>query len=138
MHAALGDAYVERVGMYPVLAELADSVLSNWYAATVVLPEGFGPDSVAGPFIVGNPEGTTWTASPEIVTIDGNVATPTATGEVTLTKTCGTHTRSYRLVVTMTTGVTDVDASDAAIVAREYFNLNGQSLGTKRPESAGI
>ena len=138
VHAALGDAYVEREGMYPVLAELADSVLSNWYAATVVLPEGFGPDSVAGPFIVGNPEGTTWTASPEIVTIDGNVATPTATGEVTLTKTCGTHTRSYRLVVTMTTGVTDVDASDAAIVAREYFNLNGQSLGTKRPESAGI
>lgn len=138
VHAALGDAFVEREGMYPVLAELADSVLSNWYAATVVLPEGFGPDSVAGPFIVGNPEGTTWTASPEIVTIDGNVATPTATGEVTLTKTCGTHTRSYRLMVTMTTGVTDVNATDAAIVAREYFNLNGQSLGTKRPESAGI
>ncbi len=139
VHAALGDAYIEREGMYPVLAELADSALSNWYAATVVLPEGCTADSVTTAFTVGAPEGTTWTATPAIVNFEGTHATPTQVGEVTITKTYGTHSRSYRLnVKAVPSGVTDVNTSQAAIVGREYFNLNGQSLGQKRPEGAGI
>ena len=132
----LGSAFSLAEGCYPVLTEHADSALINWWAATVVLPEGSTASDVQGEFTVGHPAGTEWSASPDIVTFVGTKAYPSAMGQVTITKTLGDHSRSYVLNVSKTSGISDVTAG-VQVVATSWFTLSGQQL-RERPTAQGV
>ena len=80
-----------------------------------------------GTFVVGTPEGTVWTASPAIVTFDGVNAIPTATGEVTITKTMGELSKSYKLTIASTTGVGGAVA-DSPVLSVTYYDLQGREV----------
>lgn len=124
---SLGSAFQLKEGFYPTLASMTGNVLLDFYAATPVLGPLDTRDNVHGPFVVGTPEGTVWTASPAIITFDGSNAIPTATGEVTITKTMGELSRSYKLTIASTTGVAGTVAS-SPVLSVTYYDLQGREV----------
>ena len=124
---SLGAAFQLKEGFYPTLVSMAGNALLDFYAATPVLGPLDTRDNVHGTFVVGTPEGTVWTASPAIVTFDGVNAIPTATGEVTITKTMGELSKSYKLTIASTTGV-DGTVADSPVLSVTYYDLQGREV----------
>lgn len=124
---SLGAAFQLKEGFYPTLVSMAGNALLDFYAATPVLGPLDTRDNVHGTFVVGTPEGTVWTASPAIVTFDGVNAIPTATGEVTITKTMGELSKSYKLTIASTTGV-DGAVADSPVLSVTYYDLQGREV----------
>lgn len=122
--AALGDAFTHATACYPVLNP-ADT-LAQWHAATVLLADGDTWQSVAHKLTIGTPEGVAWTSSPNL-SISGTTVATTALGEAWLTKTYGTHQRTYKLNVTALSGIDEI-SNDAQVVGVDYYDLQGRRL----------
>jgi len=150
----LGEAYLQKAGMYPTLAFFADNELANWFAAVPVFADGDDPMNVNGPFIVGTPAATEWTCSDNLYIIDGTVycdeigegwvkktyTVPTlariqaAEGEETTGK---VYEKIYYVNVLKTSsGVQDVTAKN--ILGTVYYNIQGVIVGTDTPTTAGV
>lgn len=139
--ARLSDSFVAaRTGMYPMLTCFEGDTLAQFMAAAVVLNAGDSYRHVNRQFTVGTPDGTTWTWTPaNALQLSGNTMLAQALGAVTLTKTCGNYSRSYLLNIDSTNGINDVEAdAGATVVAVEYFDLQGRSLGNQRPQGRGL
>ena len=83
----------------------------------------------------GTPTGTEWTMSGNLF-LNGNTVDSNAEGDSWMTKTFGTHSRTYALHIDRATGIDGI-AADAALKSRAYYTVSGISLGPVRPSSAG-
>ena len=105
-----GDDYT-----YPRLVTLAANPYAQAYAAqaiprTISYRDAMGnttsytDDPITGNFYVGCPDDVMWTASPDVITLDGNTAsfTKTCQDTLTMTATCGDVAVSTRLACNVT------------------------------------
>lgn len=121
--------------MYPTLAAFQADSLANWFAAVPVVADGDSYGHIRSAFTVGTPAGTEWTMSGNLF-LNGNTVDSNAEGDSWMTKTFGTHSRTYALHIDRATGIDGI-AADAALKSRAYYTVSGISLGPVRPSSAG-
>ena len=128
-------AFVVIPGMYPTLAAFQADSLANWFAAVPVVADGDSYGHIRSAFTVGTPAGTEWTMSGNLF-LNGNTVDSNAEGDSWMTKTFGTHSRTYALHIDRATGIDGI-AADAALKSRAHYTVSGISLGPVRPSPAG-
>ena len=111
---------------YPILC---DADHAKVHAAAIITAEGDTYDNVTQDFSVGAPDGLTWAASTDKLTIDGNKATFTGSfhGTLTLTATCGQATATTELTCLVGEDRVAQTASDTGrvAVARKHYTTSG-------------
>ena len=118
-----GDDYT-----YPYLH---DNDYSKAYAAAVIPAEGDSYNSITGAFCVGAPDGVTWTASADEVSVTSNNATFTATydGTLTMTATCGEASVSTELTCNVEIdGISSIDSNGRTVAAERFYTVDGQQV----------
>lgn len=128
-----GDDYT-----YPILA---DNDYAKAYAAIVVPAQGDSLSSITGSFHVGTPDGLTWTAYPDIIDFDGNLATFTQTyqGELTLTASCGDAAVTTLLTCDVyVDGVGSLQADSPQTVSRTFYTTSGIQVPEPRGDGRSI
>lgn len=124
----LGEAWSDSGDYcYPVSSVFASDDAALLYSTAVVLTMDDTYDCVAHGFNVGTAGGTQWSATPSVLSFDGNNAsfTSTSTGEVELTASLGELSRKVVINTNVTTsGINDIitDNDDAEAV---YYTLQG-------------
>ena len=119
-----GDNYT-----YPRITSIADNDYAK-ASAVAVIPAGSDTySSITGSFGVGAIDGVSWTASPEVITVEGNTATfsESYTGTLTMTATCGEATAITTLTCDVTTVGTSSPKADAArtLESEEFYTPAG-------------
>jgi hypothetical protein len=107
----------------PLTKHYADCDAALVNSATVVPANGETWDNVASAFHLGLPEGVTWTGN-ALVSLEGNVGTPTGTGTVTLTAKKGEYSKKVTLTLVSATGIGSISA-DKTVVDEVYFTTSG-------------
>ena len=125
-----GDDYT-----YPRLTSFADIDYAKAYAAAVIPTDSDSYDSITQDFCVGTPDGITWTASSEAVTIDGNTAAfgESFSGTLTMTATSGDVSVETTLVCEVeveTTGISNIEDLTEGVVNEKIYTVDGKALNT--------
>ena len=121
-----GDDYT-----YPRITTLADNDYAKAYAAAVI-PSGEDTySSITQGFYVGAPDGVTWTASPAIVSVDGNEASFTESYEGTLimTATCGEVSVETELTCYVSeVGISNIAQDGRTVVSERFYTPSGTQV----------
>lgn len=131
-----GDSYT-----YPRLATMADNDYARAHAAAVVPAEGDTYSSITANFNLGEVDGVVWTASDDVVSIEGNTATflEDYTGTLTMTATAGEVSVATTLVCDVDIdGVAGVTAGARQAVAERYYTPSGILIGSAPASDHGI
>lgn len=129
----LGEDWVMATATYPTLKKLSKYEAPNLYAAIILLKEGDTYEQVTNNFLVGVPEGVSWTASDHI-TFSGNdaVVEGGVQATVTLTATAGDYQKNYTLILdTKNVGIPS-ETTGKTIVKQIYYTTDGVQI--ERPE----
>lgn len=124
----LSGNYVLAEGFYPMSAALASDSLARWAAATVVPAEGDDLMHVTKPFALGD-GAALWSTNASFVTIMGNRAYTTATGQATLTKRFAGYARDYEIHVTKASGLLGDVNHDGKLNVGDVTELVNMILG---------
>ena len=119
-----GDEYT-----YPRITSLASVDIARARAAAVVPAGGETYCNITTDFHIGVVDGVEWTATPEVVTLDGNTATFTAdyAGTLTLTATCGQAAATTTLSCDVDIdGVSAPGADTRAVVSEHRYTIDGR------------
>ncbi len=121
--------YVLAEGFYPMSAALETDTLARWAAATVVPAEGDNLMNVTKPLALGDGSAL-WSTNASFVTIMGNRAYTTATGQATLTKRFGQYARDVVINVKKASGLHGDVNHDGMLNVGDVTQLVNMILGT--------
>jgi hypothetical protein len=107
----------------PLTKHYADCDAALVNSATVVPADGETWDAITSAFHLGLPEGVTWSAN-ALVSIEGNVGTPTGNGTVTLTAKKGEFSKKVTLTLGNASGINSITA-DKTVVDEVYYTTSG-------------
>lgn len=128
-----GDIYT-----YPVIEENDYSLA---HAAAVIPLADDTYSSIQRRFYLGVPTGVTWTASSDVLSIDGNSAefTESYTGALTLTATCGDVSVDTELYcVKAEVGIADLEADGRTVVEERFYTVSGQQVAEPADDDKSI
>ena len=131
-----GDDYT-----YPRIATIAGNDYALAYAAAVIPADGDSYASITGGFYLGAPDGVTWTASSEAVSIDGNAVTfnETFSGTLTMTATAGAVSVSTDLTCNVTTvGAGNIAGDDLEVTDVTYYTPSGMRVASPSDDGSAI
>ena len=131
-----GDNYT-----YPRLTTLADVDIARVTAVQVFPADGDSLGTVTQSFYVGAADGVTWTASPDVVSVTGNVATFTAsyTGTLTMTATSGDASASTDIDCdVVVSGVSDALGSAAKVVDEKFYSISGTPVARPAEDARAV
>lgn len=132
----LGTDFNYIIGRYPTLKGFENHALAQWFAATVVLAEGDTPSNVAHEFQVGVPDSTQWTVTSNLLLSDDGQVALHDKGPATLTKTFGSHSRTYQINVTAVTDGIDQPTKDVPVLSTALYDLQGRKVA--EPQAGNI
>lgn len=118
-----GDNYT-----YPKIVAIADNDFAIAHAAAVIPDDGDSYDSITGAFYVGQPSGVTWSASPDVITVESNTATFTASliGTLIMTATCGDVEVDTELYCDVEVeGISSAIVDECTIVSQKFYSVAG-------------
>lgn len=128
----LGDHYAYNRAAYPVLKNIEEKAVMNFFAADTLFQAGDDANHVTRKFYVGNLEGVEWTSSPNIVITDGVANCMPGKGWVKKTVNFKgfTFEKRYEVNVATATGINDVEAADASQLdpTKPMYNVAGQQV----------
>ena len=118
-----GDDYT-----YPRIAAIANNDFAIAHAAAVIPADGDSYDSITGAFSVGQPSGVAWSASPDVISIESNTASFTAslTGTLIMTATSGDVEVDTELYCDVEVeGISSTIVDGRTIVSQKCYSTSG-------------
>lgn len=131
-----GDKYT-----YPRIATVADNDYAVAYAAAVIPADENTLDNVTTHFYVGNPDGVTWTASPDVINFSDNTAafTETYTGTLIVTATAGDCSVSTELTCNVEIdGINSITDDTRKAVDEEFYTISGTRVAKPNEDTKAI
>lgn len=129
-----GDKYT-----LPMIASVVNDCAKAHAAALVLTGTDTYDNVVNADMRLGLPDGVTWTASTDAVTIDSDkaYASKASTDNVTLTASCGDFSAKWNIKLNTTSGV-EGNMAQKAVVGRSYYTAAGIKVNEPRNHDGQI
>ena len=119
-----GKLFICQEKCFPICSGMEEVDAAKAYAAYFKAAKPANDGYVYDAIELSTLEGVAWTSN-QLLAIEGDIATPVATGEAELTATCGDFSKSY-LINVGPAGIDNVAVDE--IIAKKYYSLDGHLL----------